>query len=348
MKVENIAILGAGSWGTALSVMLAKKGFNINIWDRDLERLSEIGKARENVRYLPGVLIPQNVIPVPDVVQCIRNTDVVVMGVPSHAVREVCGKIKNDISKNQRIVSIAKGIENGTYLRMSQVIESEIPGSDVCILSGPSHAEEVSRDIPTAVVASSRKKGTAEYIQELFMTPKFRVYTNPDIVGVELGGAVKNIIALAAGISDGLEYGDNTKAMLMTRGIAEMTRLGVAMGADTFTFAGLSGIGDLIVTCTSMHSRNRRAGILIGQGKSVDEAVSEVKMVVEGIKTTSAAYELSKKYGVEMPITEKLYEVLFKGKNPKYAVLELMTREKTQEIHEIEEVVLKEQKSWEE
>lgn len=342
-----VSMLGAGSWGTALSILLGKKGCSVRLWDRNKERLSEMDRDRENIRYLPGVLLPENVKIVPDISECIKGSDAVVLGVPSHAVRDVCNMIKHEIGHEQIIISIAKGIENGTYLRMSQVIESQIPGSTMCVLSGPSHAEEVSRDIPTAVVASSREKAAAEYVQELFMTPKFRVYTNPDITGVELGGALKNIIALAAGICDGIGYGDNTKAALMTRGVAEMARLGVAMGADMFTFAGLTGIGDLIVTCTSMHSRNRKAGILIGQGKSVDQAVEEIKMVVEGIKTTSAAYELSRMHNIDMPITEKLYEILFKGKDPKYVVPELMMREKTIEMHEIEEIALREQKGWE-
>jgi len=345
--MESISIIGAGSWGTALSILLGKSGYNVSIWDRNEEMLSSIDKSRENIKYLPGVIIPQNVKIYFDPVDCIKDADIIIIGVPSHAVRDVCNLIKGSVNKSQKIVSIAKGIENGTYLRMSQVIEQELPENDICVLSGPSHAEEVSKDIPTAIVASSRKREVAEYIQNVFMTPKFRVYTNPDIIGVELGGAIKNIIALAAGISDGLGNGDNTKAALMTRGLTEMARLGVEMGADTFTFAGLAGIGDLIVTCTSIHSRNRRAGILIGQGKSVEEATQEVKMVVEGIKTTKAAYELSRNHNVEMPITEKLYEVLFNGKNAKYAVSELMMREKTKEIHEIEEIVEKEKKHWE-
>lgn len=346
--MANISIIGAGSWGTALSVMLSKKGHTVSIWDKNQELLHELDEERENKRYLPGVIVPQNINVFYDPIECIKGAETIVIGVPSHAVRDVCRTIGSHIQKDQTIVSIAKGIENGTYMRMSEIIEKEIPNINVGVLSGPSHAEEVSRDIPTTVVASSRKRDTAEYIQDIFMTPKFRVYTNPDITGVELGGAIKNIIALAAGISDGLGYGDNTKAALMTRGIAEMARLGVAMGADPLTFAGLSGVGDLIVTCTSMHSRNRRAGILIGQGKTVEEALSEVKMVVEGVKTTSAAYELSKKYNVEMPITEKLYEVLFQGKDPHCGVSELMMRERTKEIHQAEEVVKEERKVWEE
>lgn len=345
--METISIVGAGSWGTALSILLGKKGYNIKLWDRNKDHLADIEKSRENIRYLPGVLVPGNVMMCPDLAECVLGTDIIVIGVPSHAVRDMCRALQKHININQKLVSITKGIENGSYFRMSEVMEAELPGSDICVLSGPSHAEEVSRDIPTAIVASSRKREVAEYIQDIFITPKFRVYTNPDIVGVELGGAIKNIIALAAGVSDGLGFGDNTKALLMTRGITEMARLGVAMGADTFTFAGLSGIGDLIVTCTSMHSRNRRAGILIGQGKSVDEALGEIRMVVEGVKTTSAAYELAKKYNIEMPITEKLYDILFNNKEPKYAVSELMMREKTIEMHENEEVVQREMKAWE-
>lgn len=283
--------------------------------------------------------MPSGIKTTTDIEKCITDSNIIVMAVPSHAVREVCVNLKGIVKKEQIFVSLAKGIENVTFKRMSEVIEEHFTENDVAVLSGPSHAEEVSRDIPTTVVASSKSKTIAEYIQDIFITPKFRVYTNPDIIGVEVGGAVKNIIALAAGISDGLGYGDNTKAALMTRGIAEIARLGVALGAQPLTFAGLSGIGDLIVTCTSMHSRNRRAGILIGQGKTVEEATSEVKMVVEGINTTKSTYELSKKVGIEMPITTELYKVLFEGKNPKYAVSELMLRDKKHEIEEVANMI---------
>lgn len=336
----KIGILGAGSWGTAIAILLAKKGCEIKIWDRNLETLEEIRINKENIKYLPGIVIPYGMTSVNDIGECVKEAEVIVMAVPSHALREVCYKIQPYINKNQILVSLAKGIENKTLKRMSEVIEEVLPNNGVCVLSGPSHAEEVSRDIPTTVVASSKNKETAQFIQDIFITPKFRVYINPDIIGVELGGAVKNIIALGAGISDGLGYGDNTKAALMTRGIAEIARLGETMGANPLTFAGLSGIGDLIVTCTSMHSRNRRAGILIGKGKSVEEAALEVKMVVEGINTTKSTYDLSKKVGVEMPITNELYKVLFENKSPKYAVTDLMMRDKK---HEIEEVV---QKMW--
>lgn len=344
--MSNVSILGAGSWGTALSILLGKKGCSVRLWDRNMERLSEMESTRENKRYLPNVKLPENIKFDSDIMDCIKDADAVVLGVPSHAVRDVCTAIKDDIKNGQIIISIAKGIENNTYMRMSQVIESLIPQCTVCVLSGPSHAEEVSRSMPTAVVSSSPQRTAAEYVQDLFMTPDFRVYTNPDIIGVELGGALKNIIALAAGICDGLGSGDNTKAALMTRGLAEMTRLGVAMGADMFTFAGLTGIGDLIVTCTSSHSRNRKAGYLIGKGMPVGEAVRKVKMVVEGIKTTKAAYELSKINNVNMPITEELYGILYKGKDVRRVVYELMTREKTIEMHEIEEIASKEKKGW--
>ncbi|KRQ86568.1 Glycerol-3-phosphate dehydrogenase [NAD(P)+] [Caloramator mitchellensis] len=331
----KIAVLGGGSWGTAISVLLSKKGYDINIWDRNTVLISDINEKRENLRYLPGILVPSNVYGVFEIEKALKDSKVIVIAVPSHAVRELCSRILPFVDKEQILVSLAKGIENSTLLRMSQVINEFFPNNRVAVLSGPSHAEEVSRDIPTAIVAASIDEDTANFVQDVFMTPKFRVYTNKDVIGVEIGGAVKNIIALAAGISDGLGFGDNTKAALMTRGISEIARLGVALGADALTFAGLSGIGDLIVTCTSMHSRNRRAGILIGQGKNVEEAVNEVKMVVEGINTTKSTYELANKIGVEMPITTELYKVLFEGKNAKYAVTELMLRDKKDEIKDV-------------
>jgi glycerol-3-phosphate dehydrogenase (NAD(P)+) len=334
----NIGIIGAGSWGTAISIVLASKDYDIKIWDRDSELIADMRLRGENKKYLPGVIMPNNITPVDTIDECVNARDVIVMAVPSHAVRNVCEAIKKLINRELVIVNLAKGIENGSHKRISEVIEEFYPNNRIAVLSGPSHAEEVSKDIPTTVVASAKTKETAEFVQDVFSTPKFRIYTNPDMIGVELGGAVKNIIALAAGITDGLGYGDNTKAALMTRGITEITRLGVALGAQPLTFAGLSGIGDLIVTCTSMHSRNRRAGILIGQGKSIDEAIKEVKMVVEGINTTKSTYELSKKIGIEMPITNELYLTLFEGKDPRTAVNDLMLRDQK---HEIEEVAKK-------
>jgi len=334
---KNIAIIGAGSWGTALSVLLAKSGHSVKMWSIFKEEVEMINKVREHIDKLPGVLIPNGVKATDDVEEAIDNTHLLVMVVPSHTVRTNAKEISKYVKDGTIVVSCSKGIEEGTGFRLSEIIKQEIPQCEIVALSGPSHAEEVGKDVPTAVVAASENIKAAEYVQDIFMSPKFRVYTNSDIIGVELGGALKNSIALCAGISDGLGFGDNTKAALMTRGITEITRLGVSMGARRETFAGLAGIGDLIVTCTSMHSRNRRAGILIGQGKSLKEAVDEVKMVVEGVVTTKAAYELAMKKDVVMPITTEAYNVLFKGKNAKQAVADLMMRDKKNEAEAIDE-----------
>ncbi len=334
--MEKICVLGAGSWGTALALVVAKKGYNVSMWTLSEDQCQKVNSTRENVDYLPGVNIPKNIHITTGLKEAINDSSVIVLAVPSQAIRSVCKQIKPFVNKNQILVDVAKGLEKGTGLRLSQVCEKELPECKYVVLSGPSHAEEVSRDIPTTVVVASEDLTTAEKIQDIFMSPKFRVYTNPDVVGVELGGALKNIIAFGAGICDGLGYGDNAKAALMTRGIREISRLGVAMGAETSTFSGLSGIGDLIVTCTSMHSRNRRAGILIGQGKSLEETLKEVKMVVEGITATEVAYEVAKKLNIEMPITNAIYSVLHDGANPDEVVDELMMRNRT---HEVEEVV---------
>ncbi|ERI92841.1 putative glycerol-3-phosphate dehydrogenase [NAD(P)+ ] [Clostridiales bacterium oral taxon 876 str. F0540] len=329
----RVSFLGGGSFGTALSVMLAKKGINTKIWDRKESVISDINEKRENIKYLPKIVIPYNVKGCIDINECVRDSDFIVLSVPSHAIRELSRQIRNYVNNSQVIVSIAKGIEEGTLKRISEVIEEELPDNPVVVLSGPSHAEEVALDIPTAVVAASKDVNSAQKVQDLFLTNKFRVYTNDDIVGVEIGGAVKNIIALAAGISDGIGYGDNTKAALMTRGMSEIVRIGTKLGGKSETFSGLTGIGDLIVTCTSMHSRNRRAGILIGKGTSVENAISEIGMVVEGIKACRAFYDLKEKLNISMPITDVLYQVLFKGKDPKYGVYELMSREKKDEMY---------------
>jgi glycerol-3-phosphate dehydrogenase (NAD(P)+) len=333
--VRNISIIGAGSWGTALAVLLAKAGFSVSMWSAFEDEIRMINEEKEHLHKLPGILIPEGVVCTSDMEECLSDAQVLVMVVPSQITRKVAGDISEYIKDNSIIVSCSKGLEEGTGLRMSEVIKQEIPKAQVVVLSGPSHAEEVAKDIPTTVVAASDDIKAAEIIQDVFMTPKFRVYTNSDVIGVELGGALKNVIALCGGISDGLGFGDNTKAALMTRGIAEMSRLGVSMGANPQTFAGLTGVGDLIVTCTSMHSRNRRAGILIGQGKSLKEAVDEVKMVVEGVTTTKAAYELANQEGVTMPITFEAYNVLFNGKDPKLAVSDLMMRNKKNEAMEL-------------
>lgn len=340
---EKIGVLGGGSWATALAILLAKKGLEVDMWLRNKEQISDIKESRENKKYLPGVKLPPNLNVEEDIKKAIVGKEILLLATSSHGIREILNKNRDYIEKDQLIVNVAKGIENDTLMRVSEIVKEILPENTYVILSGPSHAEEVAIDIPTTVVSASLDKAAAEYVQDVFMTPYFRVYTNPDVVGVELGGSLKNVIALAAGISDGLGYGDNTKAALMTRGIFEMARLGEKMGANSSTFSGLAGIGDLIVTCTSMLSRNRRAGILIGKGYSVEEATKEVGMVVEGIKTTKSAYQLAKKYGVDMPITEELYEVLYEGKSVKESVPNLMGRDKK---HEMENIVSDEDLRW--
>ena len=335
--MENkIAVLGAGSWGTALAIHLPNKGHNVLLWTRSEEHYVELTTKRENIKYLPGVMLNEKINLTNDLVKTAAEATILIFSVPSHAVRTTLRQIKHCLNKETIIVNTAKGFEESTLLRLSQVIQQEADGHRCVVLSGPSHAEEVSRFLPTAIVASSNNRSSAEKIQDVFMSPNLRVYTNPDLCGVEIGGALKNIIALATGIADGLGYGDNTRAALITRGLAEIARLGVALGAKALTFAGLTGIGDLIVTCSSMHSRNRRAGILLGQGLRLNEVLQEIGMVVEGIKTTKVALELANKAKVEMPITQEVYRVLFESKEPKQSVNDLMGRQKT---HEVEEVV---------
>ncbi|ABR49005.1 Glycerol-3-phosphate dehydrogenase (NAD(P)(+)) [Alkaliphilus metalliredigens QYMF] len=343
MTHSSITVLGAGSWGTALSLILAKKGHEVKLWMRNQEQYEEMNRQRENTKYLPGTQLHENIKLYVDIEKAVKGTDVVLLTISSQAVRGVLKNIRSIITREQIIVNAAKGLEANTLLRISQVVEEELGSHPFAVLSGPSHAEEVSKDIPTTVVVAAYERSVAECIQDLFMSSYFRVYTNPDVIGVELGGALKNVIAFGAGISDGLGYGDNAKAALMTRGIREIARLGSAMGGKLETFAGLTGIGDLIVTCTSMHSRNRRAGILTGQGKSLEETLSEIGMVVEGIKTTKAAFELAKQYQIEMPITEEIYSILYKDIPPRVAVSNLMSRDRT---HEIEDIVDAEKINW--
>jgi glycerol-3-phosphate dehydrogenase (NAD(P)+) len=339
----RVAVLGGGSWGTALSVLLSKNCVDTGIWVRSDEQFNTMYNKRENPKYLPGVRLPEQLVISTDMDEILDDSNIVVLAVPTHSVRELLVQLQDKINKNRIIVNVAKGIENNSKKRISEIVKEYFPDNDFVALSGPSHAEEVAFDIPTTVVSASRNKKVAEYIQDVFSCSTFRVYTNPDVVGVELGGALKNIIALGAGISDGLGYGDNTKAALMTRGIYEMSKLGVALGADPDTFSGLSGIGDLIVTCTSMHSRNRRAGILIGQGLSMEKAAEEIGMVVEGIKTTKSTFELAGDIGVEMPITKELYNVLYKGADVRESVGKLMGRSMK---HEMEIVAKNKKTSW--
>lgn len=332
---QKIGVLGGGSWGTALAILLANKGHEVTMWLRDKAQMEEMKSKRVNSKYLPGAILPNNIKLTVDLEEVNYNMNAIVLSVGTSGIREVLGNSKPYIKHGQLIVNVSKGIENNSLLRISEIVEEIIPDSKYAILSGPSHAEEVSKDIPTAVVSASKDKLTAEFVQDLFITPSFRVYTNPDVIGVELGGALKNIIALGAGISDGLNCGDNTKAALMTRGLFEIARLGEKMGAQINTFSGLAGIGDLIVTCTSMHSRNRRAGILIGQGVEINEAINRIGMVVEGIKTTNSTYQLSQKYNIDMPITKEIYSVIYEGKDVKNSVNNLMVRDRKNEMENI-------------
>lgn len=329
--MKRVSVIGAGSWGTALAVLLAHNGHEVTIWSHDPYEIEMLSTKREQADKLPGVKLPENVKVSSDMEESLKDMDVVVMAVPSPVVRSVAKQMAPSISDGQIIVNVAKGIEDETYMTLTDIIEEEIPNAEVCVLSGPSHAEEVGRGIPTTVVVGSKKKEVAELLQDVFMNEVFRVYTNPDIIGIELGGALKNVIALAAGTTDGLGFGDNTKAALMTRGIAELTRLGVALGGKPETFSGLTGIGDLIVTCTSVHSRNRKAGYLIGQGMTADEAMKEVKMVVEGVYSAKAALGLAKKYGVSVPIVEAVNKVLFENADPREEVSNLLLRERRKE-----------------
>ena len=328
--MKKVTVLGAGSWGTALARLLAKNGHDVYVWSIKKEEVDSIQLKHENAEFLPGVRLPENIFATGDIAAALGDAEMVVMAVPSTAVRSVAEQAASHISSAAVVVNVAKGLDPGTHARLSKVI-GEYVKNPVAVLSGPSHAEEVARDIPTVVVTASEDEHAAAYAQDMFMNGFFRVYTNPDLVGIEYGGALKNVIALAAGISDGLGFGDNTKAALMTRGMREIARLGEAMGADRHTFAGLSGVGDLIVTCTSMHSRNRRAGILLGQGKNLQEALDEVHMVVEGVPTARAAYELAAERGVSMPITMAVYQILFEDKDAREAVVELMSRDKATE-----------------
>lgn len=329
--MAKVSVLGGGSWGIALAVVLHKNGNEVTVWSALEAEITMLQEKHEH-KMLPGVILPEDMKFTLDEKEAVEGKDLLVMAVASSYTRKTAHQLSRMVAPGQKIVNVAKGIEEHTLMTLSEIIEQEIPQADVAVLSGPSHAEEVSRGLPTTIVVGAKSKATAEYIQNLFMNEVFRVYISPDILGIELGGSLKNVVALAAGIADGLGYGDNSKAALITRGITEIARLGTAMGGKFETFCGLTGIGDLIVTCASMHSRNRRAGILIGQGKTYKEAMEEVQMVVEGVYSAKAAMELAAKYHVQLPIIEQVNAVLFEGKSPDQAVKELMLRDKKIEV----------------
>ena len=332
-----VSVLGAGSWGTALSMILADNKHEVRLWSHNEAQSDEINQKHSNEKYLPGITLSSEIKGFFNLESVLMDTNVIVLAVPTKAIREVVSNIKPFIPEGCHIVHVSKGIEPDTLFRISEMIEDELGGKflNLSVLSGPSHAEEVSKFHPTTVAVSSENSASAEFIQDVFMNPRFRVYTNSDLIGVEIGGALKNIIALGAGISDGLDYGDNAKAALITRGLAEIARLGTKMGASPLTFSGLTGIGDLIVTCTSVHSRNWRAGNMLGKGMPLEETLASMGMVVEGVRTTKAAYQLSTKYRIEMPITFALHSILFNGVSPKEAVDSLMARMKKNEMDDL-------------
>ena len=330
--MKNIGIIGAGSWGTALAKLLSDNGHRITIYSAIASEIEMLRKYHEQREKLPGVMLPEDMEFTTRIEEAIAGMELIVLAVPSPFTRNTAKAMCEYVSDGQLIVSVAKGLEDETFDTLSGIIKEEIPQCRVVVLCGPTHAEEVGKGVPTAIVAGSKDKNDAEYVQDVFMNEVFRVYTSDDPYGMELGGALKNVIALAAGIADGLGYGDNTKAALITRGIHEIARLGVACGGRRETFEGLTGIGDLIVTCASMHSRNRRAGILIGQGKTADEAMEEVNQIVEGVYSAKAAMHLAAKHGVDMPVIEQVNRILFEGKKASEAMVDLMTRDRKSEL----------------
>lgn len=334
--MSNVSILGAGTWGCALSILLTDNGHNVTIWTKIENEARTLNEGRKNMKNLPGAELPDQVKITLDLEEACKDKDLIVMAVASPYIRQTSKLACPFIKNGQIIVNVSKGIEDKTLYTLSEVLKEEIPQADIAVLSGPSHAEEVSRRVPTTIVAGAQTKETARFIQDIFMNEVFRVYTSPDIIGIELGGSLKNVIALAAGTVDGLGYGDNTKAALMTRGMAEISRLGIKMGGKMETFSGLSGFGDLFVTCTSKHSRNWNAGYLMGQGLSMEEAMKKVNQVVEGVNSAKAAFALSQKYEVEMPIVEQITLVLFEGKSPKDALTDLLIRDKRKEYKSLD------------
>ncbi|MCM3617383.1 NAD(P)H-dependent glycerol-3-phosphate dehydrogenase [Sutcliffiella horikoshii] len=340
--MKKVAVLGAGSWGTALAMVLADNNHEVRLWGHKQAQINEINQNHTNEKYLKNIILSDHIVGYTSMEEAVSGVEAIILAVPTKAMREVCQQVKTHLSSPALFVHVSKGIEPDTHLRVSEVIEEELPESvrkAVVVLSGPSHAEEVSLRQPTTVTAASLDVEAAEKVQDLFINQHFRVYTNTDVVGVEIGGSLKNIIALAAGITDGLGYGDNAKAALITRGLAEIARLGSCLGANPLTFLGLTGMGDLIVTCTSVHSRNWRAGNMLGKGMKLDEVLENMGMVVEGVRTTKAAYQLSQKLQVKMPLTSALYHVLFDGVDPKDAVDELMSRSKTTELDDLAQLL---------
>ena len=332
---DSIAVLGAGSWGMALANLFCETDKRVRLWEYLPDRASRLAEERRDDAFLPGIALSPEIQITSDLDEAVDGAELLALVLPSHAMREVCAALNSIRVVGKTLVSMSKGLENETLMRMSEVILDALDkqlDNRVAVLSGPSHAEEVSVGVPTTVVAASIDPEVARYVQRSVMAPKFRVYTNPDVIGVEMGGALKNIIAIAAGVSDGLGFGDNTKAALLTRGLAEISRLGGAMGANPLTFAGLSGMGDLIVTCTSRHSRNRNLGERIGKGATLEEAMAQTVMVAEGVRTTLAAHEMAQRAGVEMPITEKIRAVLYEGEDPRAAVSALMERNAKSEM----------------
>jgi len=333
--MAKIAVLGAGSWGVATSALLYSNGHQVTLWEFDHQEMTKLSQEREHKQKLPGIIIPKEIEITDDLTCATLEAEMLVLALPSHTVRGVARKVAEVNLADPVIVNLAKGIENDTLCRMSEILKEELPSNlhdRIVTLSGPSHAEEVSRKIPTTVVVAGFQEKIAKKIQRTFMNPYFRVYTNSDIIGVELGGSLKNVIAIASGICDGMGLGDNSRGALITRGLAEIIRLGEKLGAKRETFAGLSGLGDLVTTCISKYSRNRFVGEQIGKGKTLDQVLKEMTMVAEGVKTTKSAYQLSMKHKVEMPITEQIYTVLFEDKQPQLAIAELMTRDPKSEI----------------
>ncbi|MBE5966394.1 MAG: NAD(P)H-dependent glycerol-3-phosphate dehydrogenase [Lachnospiraceae bacterium] len=334
--MSKISLLGAGTWGSALAILLSGNGHDVTIWTKIEKEARDLAENRSNLRNLPEAVLPETVAITLDMEEACRDRDLIVMAVASPYIRQTAKEASPFMKEGQILVNVSKGIEDRTLYTLSQVIKEEIPQADVAVLSGPSHAEEVSRGVPTTVVVGAETKVTARFVQDIFMNEIFRVYTSPDIIGIELGGSLKNVIALAAGIVDGLGFGDNTKAALMTRGMAEISRLGIKMGGKMETFAGLSGFGDLFVTCTSKHSRNWNAGYLMGQGKTMEEAMKQVNQVVEGVNSARAALALANRHEVEMPIVEQINLLLFEKKSAKDALSDLLMRDRRKEYSTLE------------